>query len=232
VFSGFPPAAFTFFRALARNNRREWFQPRKEIFDTQVRAPMLELVEALNAGLHKYAPAHVNDPKKAIYRIYRDTRFSNDKTPYKTHIAAIFPRRGFEKHVSAGFYCGISVKGIQVAGGIYMPGPPELLAIRTWLAENHEEFRKAARGPRKLMGELQGTALQRVPKGFSAEHPAADLLKMKQWLYFTTLDANLAHSPKLAPELLKRFKAMLPAIEMLNTPLKSERSRRKFFDEA
>lgn len=230
MFSGFPAEAFTFFRGLARNNRREWFQPRKDVFGANVRAPMIELVEAINDGLRKFAPGHVNDPKKAIYRIYRDTRFSNDKTPYKTHIAAIFPRRGFEKHVSAGFYFGVSVKSIDVAGGIYMPGAPELMAIRTWLAENHERFRKAARGPRKLMGELHGDALQRVPKGFSAEHPAADLLKMKQWLYFTTLDAKLAHSPKLAPELLKRFQAMMPVLEMLNAPLKPAQSRETFFD--
>lgn len=223
MFPGFPTEAFTFFRGLARNNRREWFQDRKEIFETKVRAPMIELVEAINDGLRKFAPAHVNEPKKAIYRIYRDTRFSHDKTPYKTHIAAIFPRRGFAKHVSAGFYCGVSVEGIEVAGGIYMPGPEELLAIRGWLSENHERFRKAARGPSRLMGELHGDALQRVPKGFRAEHPAADLLKMKQWLYYTTLDAKLAHSPSLAAELLKRFRAMLPVVEMLNSPLKPAR---------
>ena len=224
MFTGFPTEAFTFFRGLARNNRREWFQPRKEIFEGKVRAPMIELVETINEGLRRFAPAHVNEPGKAIYRIYRDTRFSHDKTPYKTHIAAIFPRRGFAKHSSAGFYFGVSVEGIEIAGGIYMPGPSELLAVRGWLSENHERFRKAARGPRKLMGELHGEALQRVPKGFRADHAAADLLRMKQWLYFTTLDAKLAHSPGLGSELLKRFQAMLPVVEMLNAPLKPARS--------
>src|SRR5579863_6977269 len=166
MFPGFPPEALKFLRGLERNNRREWFQPRKEIFETKVKAPMIDLVEAINAELPGFAPEHVNDPKKAIYRIYRDTRFSPDKTPYKTHIAAIFPRRGREKHASAGFYCGVSLEGIEVAGGIYMPGPQELLAIRTWLADRHAEFRKAAAGPRKLMGGLQGESLQRIPKGF------------------------------------------------------------------
>ena len=173
MFSGFPPEAMTFFRGLARNNNRDWFQPRKEIYETKVKAPMCELVEAINAEMLKFAPDYINDPKKAIYRIYRDTRFSKDKTPYKTHIAAVFPRRGLEKHAGAGLYFSISPQDIEIAGGVYMPGPEQLLAIRTWLAENHAEFRKASRGPEKLMGKLYGDSLQRVPKGFDAAHPAA-----------------------------------------------------------
>jgi uncharacterized protein (TIGR02453 family) len=220
MFRGFPPEALTFLRGLTRNNRREWFQPRKHIYETTLKAPMVELVDALNVEMRKFAPSHVSDPNKAIYRIYRDTRFSADKTPYKTHIAAIFPRRGQEKHVSAGFYCGVSLEGIEVAGGLYRPGPQELLAIRTWLADRHAEFRRAAIGPRKLMGELHGESLQRIPKGFDAAHPAADLLKMKQWLYYTTLDARLVTSPRLFGEIVKRFRVMLPVVEMLNAPLK------------
>jgi uncharacterized protein (TIGR02453 family) len=223
MFRGFPPEAITFLRGLSRNNRREWFQPRKHIYETKVKAPMAELVDALNFELRKFAPGYLNDPNKAIYRIYRDTRFSADKTPYKTHIAAIFPRRGHEKHVSAGFYCGVSLEGIEVAGGIYMPGPKELLAIRTWLVGHDTEFRKAATGPRKVMGKLQGESLRRIPKGFDAAHPAADLLRMKQWLYYTTLDAGLVTSPRLFGEIVKRFRVMMPVVEMLNAPLKRPR---------
>src|ERR1700688_4637899 len=112
MFPGFPPEALTFLRNLKRNNRREWFQPRKEIFETRVKAPMVELVEAVNAALLEFAPDHIADPSKAIYRIYRDTRFSADKTPYKTHIGAIFPRRGLGKHSSAGFYVHLSPKSV------------------------------------------------------------------------------------------------------------------------
>lgn len=218
-FPGFPKEGVSFLRNLARNNDREWFQPRKAIFDTKVKAPMIALVEALNANLREFAPLHINEPSKAIYRIYRDTRFSSDKTPYKTHIAAIFPRKGREKHVSAGYYVAVSAKEVEVAGGLYMPGPAELIAWRGWLADNHQEFRKAAAGPVKLMGKLQGSSLQRTPKGFPADHPAADLLKMKQWLYYIDLDANLAATPKLLPEVIKRFRAMSPVIEMLNAAL-------------
>ena len=219
AFAGFPPEGIAFLRAIKRNNRREWFQPRKHLFESHVKAPMVALVDALNANLVKFAADHISDPNRAIYRFYRDTRFSADKSPYKDHIAAIFPRRGYAKHVSAGFYIGVSHEGVEVAGGIYMPGPPELLAIRTWLGEHHTEFVKAARGPEKLMGKLHGTTLQRVPKGFPADHRAADLLKMKQWLYFTTLDAKVATSPKLVEEVTRRFRAMAPVLDLLNAAL-------------
>ncbi len=224
MFPGFPPEALTFLRSLKRNNRREWFQPRKEIFDTKLRAPMIQLVEAINAELLDFAPDHITDPKKAVYRIYRDTRFSADKTPYKTHVAAIFPNHGsdhsFGKHSSAGFYFHLTEKSIGVAAGFYMPGPDELRAVRAWLAENHAAFRKASRAPEKLIGKLEGNAVTRMPKGFDASHPAEDLIRMKQWLYWVELDAKVATTPRLLPELLKRFRVAAPVIAMLNAPLR------------
>src|SRR5690348_4568438 len=90
-FSGFSPDALSFLRVLKRNNRREWFQPRKEKYETLIKAPMLELIESLNQRFMDFAPNYITLPQKSIYRIYRDTRFSKDKTPYKTHISAIFP---------------------------------------------------------------------------------------------------------------------------------------------
>jgi uncharacterized protein (TIGR02453 family) len=226
MFPGFPPEALKFLRGLERNNTREWFQPRKEIFDTKLKAPMVDLVEAINAALPAFAPEHINDPKHAIYRIYRDTRFSPDKTPYKTHLAAIFPRRGQGKHSSAGFYVHLSPKSFGIAAGAYMPGPGELFAIRAWIAENHEALRKAAREPEKLMGKLHGDALSRAPKGFDPAHPAGDLIRMKSWLYWVELDVKLAESPKLLAEVLKRFRVATPVVEMLNAGLLKKRSAR------
>ena len=224
MFPGFSPEAFAFLRSLKRNNRREWFQPRKEIFEAQLRAPMIQLVEALNAGLLDFAPDHITDPRKAVYRIYRDTRFSADKTPYKTHLAAIFPHHGFDgsfsKHASAGFYFQITARSVGVAAGSYNPGPDELRAVRGWLTENHAAFRKAAGQPKKLLGDLQGSAVTRMPKGFAADHPAEDLLRMKQWLYWVELDAKVATTPRLLAEVLKRFRAAAPVIAMLNAALR------------
>jgi uncharacterized protein (TIGR02453 family) len=220
-FAGFPSEGLDFFRKLKRNNRREWFQPRKQVFDDQVRKPMIELVEAVNRALVRFAPEYVTEAEHAIYRIYRDTRFSADKTPYKTHIAASFPRRGLRKHACAGFYFSVSHEEIEVAAGVYMPPMEELRAIRMHLAENHDEFRKIvrARKLRELMGELQGNCLTRVPKGFPAGHPAEDLIRRKQWLFFISLAPELARTPAIVDELSARFKALTPFCEFLNRPL-------------
>src|SRR6266498_75079 len=95
TFPGFSKKMTAFFRGLERNNTREWFASRKELFESVVRGPMIELVGSINEDLKKFAIDNVvADPKRAIYRLYRDTRFSKDKTPYKTHIGATFPRRG------------------------------------------------------------------------------------------------------------------------------------------
>ena len=220
-FAGFPKEALTFFRGLKKNNAREWFQEHKQVFDDKVKAPMVELVSALNRDMMRFAPEYATDPAKAIYRIYRDTRFSHDKTPYKTHIAAVFNRRGMEKHAGAGLYFSVSPEEIEIAGGVYMPGPEQLLAIRNHLAANHAEFRRliAARSFRTLMGKLWGQQLSRAPKGFPPDHAAADLLRYKQWLVYVLLEPSLAATPKLAPELIRRFRVMVPFVEFLNKPL-------------
>ncbi len=220
-FAGFPAEGLDFLRKLKRNNRREWFQPRKQVFDDQVRKPMMELVEAVNRALVRFAPEYVTEAERAIYRIYRDTRFSADKTPYKTHIAASFPRRGLRKHACAGLYFSVSNEEIEVAGGVYMPTVDELRAIRLHLMENHEEFRKIVRARKlqELMGELQGNSLTRIPKGFPAGHPAEDLIRGKQWLFFISLDPGLARTPGIVDELVARFKALTPFCEFLNRPL-------------
>jgi uncharacterized protein (TIGR02453 family) len=219
----FPPEAITFLKGLEKNNTREWFQPRKEIFESKLKAPMFELVEAINAELLNFAPEFITEPKKAVYRIYRDTRFSKDKTPYKTHIGAIFPRRGLTKDSGAGYYFHVSAKGVGIACGAYAPGPEQLRKIRPFLAENDRMFRSSAAKLKKLMGPLQGTTLQRVPKGFAPEHPAVDLIKMKQWYWWVELDSKLATSPRLKAEVVKRFRAMAPMIELLNKPLLGKR---------
>src|SRR4051812_19695719 len=117
TFSGFDPKALTFFKQLAKNNDRAWFTPRKELFETLVRGPMIELVTQLCDDLRKFAVDYVPaDPKKVIYRIYRDTRFSKDKTPYKTHIGAHFQHRKLPKNLAGGFYVGVSHEGLEIAG--------------------------------------------------------------------------------------------------------------------
>lgn len=219
-FPGFPAETISFFRGLARNNNRDWFQPRKPIFDEKVKQPMRELVEALNGAMKSFAPEYATDPEKAIYRIYRDTRFSKDKTPYKTHIAASFYRRGTGPHKYGGYYLQVSHKEVAVGGGVYMPEPAVLLAIRQHIAEHHEEFRKilAAKPVRKLLGEMQGDQLARVPKGFCSTDPAADLLRFKYFILYVELPPDLATSPLLYGEILQRFRTMKPFLDFLTAP--------------
>ncbi len=227
-FPGFPEEAPKFLRSLKRNNRRDWFQPRKHLYEQHLKAPMLELVSALNTGLQRFAPDYVTDPAKAVFRIYRDTRFSADKTPYKTHVAASFSRRGPERLKTGGFYFSVAPDQIEVAGGIYHPEPDTMLLIRTHIAETHGELRRilANQKTRALVGQLQGDELTRAPKGFDPAHPGIAWIKMKDWILDTTLDGSLATSSKLYDEILDRFRAMAPLIAYLNRPLLARKSSR------
>jgi uncharacterized protein (TIGR02453 family) len=226
-FPGFPPETLQFFRALARHNNRDWFQPRKATFEEQVRQPMRELVEALNGGMKSFAPEYATDPAKAIYRIYRDTRFSKDKTPYKDHIAASFFRSGTGPHKFGGYYVHVSHKEVAVGGGVYMPEPNVLLAIRRHIAGNHPKLRKILAAPavRRLLGEMQGERLSRVPKGFLATHPAADLLCFKSFILYANLDPELATTPQFFTEVLARFRAMKPFLDFLTAPSAPKREK-------
>jgi uncharacterized protein (TIGR02453 family) len=221
AFPGIPSAGIDFFRSLARHNNRDGFLPRKHIFEEQVKQPMRELVAALNAAMMDFAPDYTTDPDKAILRIYRDTRFSKDKTPYKTHLAANFRWRGSGRHEGAGFYFAISHKEVAIGGGLYIPTPEALLAMRNYIADNYEELRKVAgsRTVRRLLGEVQGEQLTRVPKGFAADHPAADWLRFKQYIFYMVLEPEIATSPALLREIVQRFRAMTPFVAFLNRAL-------------
>jgi uncharacterized protein (TIGR02453 family) len=216
-FLGFPVEALQFFRGLSRNNRREWFLPRKPLFEEKVKEPMRQLVDALNLALHDFAPEYQTEPDKAIFRIYRDIRFSKNKKPYKEHIAATFHRHGTTTHGQAGYYVAISHKSVAIGGGVYMPEPAQLLAIRQRIAERHAEFRRilAARPVRKLLGDLEGAQLSRVPRGFAADHPAADLLRYKYFILYVELAPKLATSPALYKNIVDRFRVMVPFMRFL-----------------
>jgi uncharacterized protein (TIGR02453 family) len=227
-FPGFPKTLLSFFRSLEKNNRRDWFTPRKELFETQIRAPMIQLVTLLNDRFRRITPDHVADePAKLLYRIYRDTRFSHDKTPYKTHIGATFHHRLFPRHAGTGYYFEISHKFVGIAGGIYMPGPDELLALRTALVKKPDPFLKLlqAKPLAHLFGTLQGQRLARLPKPFlaHADSPAADYLKLKQLYWYVELPADLATTPRLLPTLLKHFEVLAPAMSWFDQTLLAAR---------
>ncbi len=217
-FPGFPPQALKFLRQLEKNNNREWFQAHKSEYEAYVKAPMHELVMALGEDLEKFATGFQTDPKKVIYRIYRDVRFSNDKRPYKTHVAGSFFPKAMEKHAGAGYYFHIAPGEIFLGGGVYMPGPKELYAIRKRLSKEAASYRKLTTSAAfsRLFGEVQGERLKRPPRGFSADDPALDLLLGKRFLASAHLPASIAETPRLQTEIIKRFKALYPWIDWLN----------------
>jgi len=217
----FRPEALTFLRNLARHNDRAWFQPRKETFEAELRQPMLAVVRKITDAMMDFAPNHVRPAEKSLFRIYRDTRFSNDKRPYKTHIAAWWSHQGIQKTWGAGYYFHVSPKEVIVAAGAYMPEKEQLAAIRHWLLDHHEEFRKLLKKPavRKTFTEFEGNALTRPPKGFPCDHPALDLIQCRQWGLSATLPPEAALKPDLAAVIIRNFKLAAPIVDALNTPV-------------
>lgn len=217
----YSPQALAFLRSLKRNNRREWFVPRKGVYDTQVRQPTLDIVARLADDLRMVAPEIVADQKSAVYRIYRDVRFSANKAPYKTHVAASFPTRGLAKHQGAGLYFHVSPDEVWIGGGVYAPPPQALVAIREHIAGNTRRLRAIVESPafRRTFGALEGARLQRVPRGFRADHAGAEYLKFKQIFAGRELPGSAATRSDFYQTLLTTFRQVLPLVRFLNEPL-------------
>jgi len=220
----FSPRTVSFLRSIKRNNDREWFKARKETYEREVREPMIAVIERLAEDFRSFAPDLVASPKTSLYRIYRDTRFSEDKRPLKTHAAAVFPHRALPKHEGAGLYFEIAPDGVWAGGGMYAPQTGQLVRVREHIAENHQRLRAIVESPsfKKRTGGLDGQKLTRVPRGYPADHPAAEFLKHKQFLAGQEWPADFATSPRFYTTLLGAFKDIAPLILFLNEPLFSK----------
>ena len=226
----FSQEAVKFLRGLKRNNNREWFEARRAIFERELKKPMLAVVERVTDAMTDFAPAHVRPAQKSIMRIYRDTRFSADKTPYKTHVSAWWTRAGLEKTSGGGYYFHFSPTEVVVAAGIYMPEREQLLAIRIQLLEHHAELRRLLNGKklRKVMDlDIDRAALTRPPKGFSADHPGIDLIKQQQWGVLARLPGDVALSEGLVNEIVMRFRLAAPIVDFLNRPFVQDVEKKK-----
>ncbi|MGO4785342.1 DUF2461 domain-containing protein [Cryobacterium sp. W22_MBD10_FK3] len=217
----FSEQAFDFLEELEHRNNRAWFEENKPIYETELKARMLEVIEAVNSRLVQFAPDYLRPAPKAMLRIYRDVRFSNDKTPYKTHLAASWPRQGLEKAGGAGFFLQVGVHGVMVAGGAYSPGSPQLRAIREYLLDHHEQAREllAEKSVVRLAEPFDGRPLVRAPRGFPIEHPAADLLRVRSWALFAQLPGDVALKDGFVDSVVERFAALTPFVDFLNVPL-------------
>jgi uncharacterized protein (TIGR02453 family) len=179
---------------------------------------MIELLQQLARELPGFAPDLVSDPRVCLFRIYRDTRFSSDKRPLKTNVAAHFPSRKFPKGEGAGLYVEVAPQWVWMGGGIYMPSSSELNAIRAAIADDHRRFRRVVTAPsfRRAVGELSGEQLTRVPRGYAKDHPAAEYLRHRQFIGGREYPADFAVSPRFYSELLTVFRGIAPLVGFLN----------------
>ncbi len=198
----FNAALFRFLKDLKANNERAWFQEQKARYETDARNPMLAFIAEFSGPLAKLGRHFSADPRPvggSMFRLHRDTRFSKDKTPYKTHIAAHFPYRGAEAggvH-GPGFYLHLEPGASFAGGGLWHPGPEGLFKVRQTIAAQP----RAWKAIRDSGLEIQGDALKRVPQGFPPDHPWAEDLKRKDFYIGT----GFTDAQVLAPDFLDRF---------------------------
>jgi uncharacterized protein (TIGR02453 family) len=217
----FSSKALAFLRALKRNNDRDWFRARRDEYERLLRAPMVDLIGRLDREFRTFAPDLVANPKTSLYRIYRDTRFSEDKAPLKTHVAAVFPCRGLPKHQGAGLYLEVAPGWVWIGGGMYAPETGQLQAVREHIGANVQRLRAIVESPafRRTVGRLDGDRLQRVPRGFPKDHAAAEYLKYRQFLAGREFPPSLATSPQFYPAVVRVFRRVAPLTRFLNEPL-------------
>jgi uncharacterized protein (TIGR02453 family) len=214
-FTGFSREGLQFLVDLALNNDRSWFQPRKGEYERLLKEPLEALCVALAERFEAGRLPLRSDPKHSPFRIYRDVRFSADKSPYKTHVSASFPWSG--KGGGVGAYFHLEPGGIFAGGGMWHPSPDQLVAWRRAVDKDPAGVRAALESPAfvSTFGQVEGDRLKRVPTGFDPNHPGAELLKLKDVTYSRRLSDAEALSRELPDTLVETYKASLPVLELL-----------------
>ncbi len=215
----FSKATFDFLDELAANNNKAWFEANKARYEELVRDPALDFIEAMGPELKKFAPSFRAEPKKvggSLMRVYRDTRFSRDKTPYKTNVGIQF-RHALGKDIHApGFYMHIATDDCFFAAGCWHPEPGALTRIRDFIAQHPDNW-FAARDDRKFAAqwELWSDTLTRPPRGYAADHPAIADIKRKDFLGVADLSFRDARSSSLVKLAGMRFAETVPFMKFL-----------------
>ena len=228
-FSGFGPGAARFFRSLARHNDRAWFERHRARWEVEVRDPLRALVEEMDVRLARLAPEMVGDPKRSIFRLHRDVRFSADKAPFKTYAAAQFYHRDAGRGAGtdaagagAAFYLHVGDRDSLVAGGLWTPARPALDAVRAAIADDPGGFEAIVTAPSfcRRFGTLEEEEmLKRMPRGYDETHPAARWLRYRSFTGWRPLTAAEVESPRLAQTLERDFTALLPLVRWLNAAI-------------
>lgn len=206
--------ALYFLERLQKNNTRDWFTENKKEFkkhEQDVKGFFTLVMDGLRA--------HDEIDKMKMFRIYRDVRFSNDKTPYKSHFAGSFSRSG--PHLRGGYYIRIKPAETFIATGFWDPNKEDLLRIRKEFEQDATEIREVInkKSFKKIWGELQGDAVKTAPKGFNKEHENIDLIKRKQFIFTRNFSDKEVLSPQFIDEIGKSFKAIRPYFDYMSDVL-------------
>ena len=229
TFDGFTPEAVQFLAELAENNTRDWFQPRKAEYERLLKRPMEDLCLALEDQFRSRGiPLHAD--ARSPFRIYRDTRFSKDKSPYKTHVAASFGWAGDgadaaagrshadNVHASGGYF-HLAPGEIYVGGGVWHPEPSWLRSFRDRMLADYDTFRAIVEAPAfvEAFGTVgdDGESLKRVPPGYPSDHPAAELLRKKNVTFGRRLSDAEAMGPALPRIIADAFDVATPLMRYL-----------------
>jgi len=222
----FSKKTFDFLRALRRNNNRTWFNDHKADFERHVRDPYLQFITDMQAPLAKISQHYRADPKKSggsLFRIYRDTRFANDKTPYKTWAAARFFHERRHQMPAPSFYLHLQPGDCFAGGGIWHPEPPTLKKIRDFVYENPATWKKATHGKKfRETFTMWGESLSRPPRGYDASHELIEDLKRKNFAAGVGFNDAVATSSELMPTVVSTFKQIAPMNDYLCAALELE----------
>ena len=221
----FTPKTLSFLRSLKRNNDRAWFHARRDQYDAHVRGPMIAVVEHLAEDFRTLAPELEADVKTSLFRPWRDTRFTGNKAPLKTNVAARFPNRTLGRMNGAGLYFEVAPGWVWIGGGVCDPDTSQLHAIREHIAANYQELDSiVGTSAFKRIGGIKGQRLTRVPRGFAKDHPAVDYLHFKQLMGIREEPGSFATGADFYKQLLATFKLFVPLCRFLNEPLLAQQA--------
>ncbi len=217
-FTGFRPETFTFLAGLAFNNDRAWFESHRKDYEDFVVAPALALINEMDPLLRSLSPHYRGVPKKvggSLMRIYRDTRFSRDKTPYKTNIGIQFRHESAGDVHAPGWYVHLDLESAFVGAGAWHPDPEALKRIREQITERPATYTKAVKASQASGMLLVGEALKKSPRGFDPGHELAAEVRRKDFLLSADLDPTLYMSHQLVGLLEEHFRATAPFMAWL-----------------
>jgi uncharacterized protein (TIGR02453 family) len=206
---------FAFLKNIKKHNNRVWFNANKEVYLEQ-NAAVVNFADVLIAKMNQHDKIETPSGKKAVFRIYRDVRFSKDKSPYKSYFGLHLSRA--TKLLRGGYYLHIEPGKCFAGGGFWNPDPEDLKHIRAQIALDPKPLRNIIKSTafKKNFGELHGDKLIFAPKGYEKDHPAANLLKYKQFLISKALPDSVMVSPKGMNEVVKSFRAMRPFFDYMS----------------